>query len=131
MSHNCQQLAATNHKIRHQCICPLQDLEDRQTPKALSLAQAELQTAHDQTKQLHQQLQQTQSAAMELSSTKTQLILLQSQLHQQREVCQQQTIAAEALAAGVAQERTSWQAEHQRLTTRAQVEFVAFVQSTQ
>ena len=120
----------TRHTIASRCLHSptnqaqhafVQDLEDRQTPEALSSAQAELQRAHDETKQLQQQLQQAQSAAMELSSTKTQLILLQSQLHQQREACQQQTVAAEALAAAVEQQRTSWQAEQQRLTTRAQV----------
>lgn len=76
----------------------------------------------DQVKQLQQQLQQAQSAGAELSSTKTQLILLQSQLHQQRELCQHQSVAAEGLTAGLEQERNSWQAEHQSLSTRAQVQ---------
>ena len=104
------------------CGRPLQDLEDRQTPEALESAQAELATVHDQVKQLQQQLQQAQSAAAELSSTKTQLILLQSQLHQQRELCQHQSVAAEGLTAGLERERNSWQAEHQSLSTRAQVQ---------
>lgn len=99
----------------------MQDLEDRQTPEALEAAQTKLAAAHDQQQQLQQQLQQAQSDAVELSSVKTQLILLQSQLHQQRDLCQQQTVAAEALTAGIDRERNSWQVEHQTLRARSQV----------
>lgn len=93
----------------------MQDLEDRCSGEALTVAQANLAAAHDQVSQLHTQLQQAQARASAMSNAEAQVSHLQAQLQLQRSANEDKATA------GVQQERDSWQQERLTLLGRAKV----------
>ena len=93
----------------------MQDLEDRCSGEALTVAQANLAAAHDQVSQLHTQLQQAQARASAMSNAEAQVSHLQAQLQLQRSANEDKATA------GVQQERDSWQQERLTLLGRATV----------
>ncbi|DBA78046.1 TPA: hypothetical protein ACH3X2_008022 [Trebouxia sp. C0005] len=97
----------------------VQDLEDRCSGEALTVAQANLAAAHDQVSQLHMQLQQAQARASAMSNAEAQVSQLQAQLQLQRSANEDKATAVAALTAGVQQERDSWQQERLTLLGRA------------
>ncbi len=99
----------------------MQDLEDRCSGEALTVAQANLAAAHDQVSQLHTQLQQAQARASAMSNAEAQVSQLQAQLQLQRSANKDKATAVAALTAGVQQERDSWQQERLTLLGRAKV----------
>jgi len=99
----------------------VQDLEDRCSGEALTVAQANLAATHDQVSQLHTQLQQAQTRASAMSNAEAQVSQLQAQLQLQRSANEDNATAVAALTAGVQQERDSWQQERLTLLGRAKV----------
>ena len=93
----------------------MQDLEDRCSGEALTVAQANLAAAHDQVSQLHTQLQQARARASAMSNAEAQVSHLQAQLQLQRSANEDKATA------GVQQERDSWQQERLTLLGRAKV----------